>query len=283
MNQKSTSQFVPQTQGDETNKAVKVTPLLRAKDLAAPVPAWAAPDLQAEMLKASREAFDRVLHAARAEVAEDLERMRQATLSTATAQGNELGYKAGYEQGYEKGYQQAQQEVRAMLQAEFDEKNLAWQQEKDLLLADVREHWQSLVVSLTQTLHSVEDALLEDLVWLVTQWVERLIGLELTLSPDAVRRLVQNTLEQLPKIVYPLTIRVSSLDFSTLENLTIGHDGRTEVVADEQLNRGEVVIQSGHSEVTLKWKEVTRTLLDDVMKVIATRELSQHDADKIHE
>ena len=62
--------------------AVKITPLIRANQLASQGEAWTAPDLQAAMLQESRRAFDLALASARAEVAEGLALMKEAGLAS---------------------------------------------------------------------------------------------------------------------------------------------------------------------------------------------------------
>ncbi len=247
---------------------VKVTSLLRAKDVASSGSAWAAPDLQAEIVRTSKEAFERVLNSARADVAQDLERLRQATLSQARQEGIALGTQQGYEAGYEQGYKEA----KAMLDAEFELKSNELERERAGLKQVLVNEWQTLVLSLTQSLQQVETSLLQDVIWLSGQMAQRLVMAELTIAPDRVTALVHHVVENLPHIVYPLTIRLHPDDIKIIDMLSLTQEGRVDLHPDITLSRGECVVKSGYSEAVLRWQTQTSTVIDAALQLLLVSE-----------
>lgn len=258
--------------GNSDAAEIKVTPLLRAKDLATQSSAWSAPDLQAEMARASREAFERVLKAARADVAEDLERMRQATLSQARQEGLAQGTQKGQKEGYETGYEQGYNEAKAVLEAEFDIKTKAWEAERDALKLSLTQEWQTLVLSMTQSLTQLDTPLLQDIVWLSGQMAQRLVMAELTIAPERVNQIVHYVIEQLPRVIYPLTIRLHPDDVALMDMLALPQEGRVEVQADATLMRGECMVKSGHSEVVLHWQALLHKIMDAALQALLVSE-----------
>jgi flagellar assembly protein FliH len=228
--------------------------------------------LQEEMLRKSRESFEQVLKHARAEVAEDLERMRQATLAQAVQEGLTLGRQQGTQQGYEVGYEQGYAEAKAVLEAEFESKNSAWELERDALKQSLTQEWQALVLSLTQSLSHVESSLLQDIVWLSGQMARRLVMAELTLNPDHISTLIRQVVEGLPHIVYPLTIRLHPEDVALVDVLSISQEGRVLLQPDSTLERAACVVKSGHSEVVLNWQQQTQKVIDAALQALLASE-----------
>lgn len=262
--------------GNSEQGEIKVTPLLRAKDLATQSNAWAAPDLQAEMLRESREAFERVLKRVHADVAQDLERMRQVTLSQARQEGLEQGIQQGTQQGYEAGYEQGYNEAKAVLEAEFEAKNKLWHEERDALRQSVSQDWQTLVLSLTQSLTPLDNALVQDVAWLSGQMAKRLVMDALVFSPERVNALVNRVVQQLPRVIYPLMIRLHPDDVALIDLLALPQEGRVELQADESLSRGECIVKSGHSDVVLNWQEQTQKTIDAALQaLVASEQTSQ--------
>jgi flagellar assembly protein FliH len=265
--------FQPSTP-DGAKKPVKVTQLLRAKEVAAvPLTNWSAPDLQAEMARAARKSFERALAAARADVAEDLERWRQATLSEAKKEGWAQGFQQATQEGYEAGYAQGYAEVKAVLQAEYEAKNTAWQQEHDQLHQQMTSQWQTLVMSMTESLSAVEDEVAQDLVWLASTLAERIVMASLRIDPSLVQQLVRMVLDQLPKVVYPLQIGVHPDDLAWLEQMSLPAEGKVDWVVDRQLQQGEVWVKSGHGEAVLSWQQrVTQVAEAAMAQLVAERQ-----------
>jgi flagellar assembly protein FliH len=256
------------TKGNSEQGEIKVTPLLRAKDLATQSSTWAAPDLQAEMARAAHLAFERVLKRVHADVAQDLERMRQATLSQARQEGLEQGTQLGTQQGYEAGYEQGYNEAKAVLEAEFEAKNKLWEAERDAFKQSASQDWQTLVLSLTQSLTSQDHALLQDVVWLSGQMARRLVMGELHLAPERVNALVASVVHQLPRVIYPLTIRLHPDDIALIDLLALPQEGRVELLPDANLVRGECIVKSGHSDVVLNWQEQTQKIIDAALQAL---------------
>jgi len=257
---------------------IKVTPLMRARDLATQSNAWTAPDLQAEMLRESREAFERVLKRVHADVAQDLERMRQVTLSQARQEGLDQGTQEGTQQGYEAGYEQGYNEAKAVLEAEFEAKNTVWNEEREALKRSVSQDWQTLVLSLTQSLTPLDNALLQDVAWLSGQMAKRLVMDALVIEPDRVNALVSRVVQQLPRVIYPLVIRLHPDDVALIDLLALPQEGRVELQADASLSRGECVVKSGHSDVVLNWQEQTQKIIDAALQALAASEQTVHDS-----
>lgn len=273
----SSPPFQANNGNNKEDQPLKVTPLLRAKDIAvAPSNTWHAPDLQEEAVRASREAFEHAIKSARIEVAQDLERMRQATLSQARAEGlksgTEKGTQDGYKKGYETGYEIGYNEAKAVLEAEYNSKTKAFEAERDHLIKALTEEWQTLVLSLTQSLSQLDTPLLQDIVWLCGQMAQRLIIGELSIAPERVNSLVRAVVEGLPHIVYPLVIRLHPDDIALIDILSIAQEGRVDLQADAALERGECVIRSGHSEVALHWQEQARKVMDAALQALLASE-----------
>lgn len=264
--------------GNSEQGEIKVTSLLRAKDLAAQSSAWSAPDLQAEMLRSSREAFERVLKAAHAEVAQDLEKMRQVTLSQARQEGLEQGTLQGTQKGYEQGYEQGYNEAKAVLETEFSAKNQAWDAEKNTLKQQLTAEWQQLVLGMTQSLTQLDSLLLQDIVWLSGQMARRLVMGALTLAPERINAFVAQVVQQLPRVIYPLVIRLHPDDVALIDLLALPQEGRIELQADTSLSRGECMVKSGRSDVVLSWQEQTQKIIDAALQALVASEQSQHDA-----
>jgi flagellar biosynthesis/type III secretory pathway protein FliH len=264
------------TKGNHEQGEIKVTPLLRAKDLVAQSNAWAAPDLQAEMARAAHLAFERVLKTAHAEVAQDLEKMRQSTLSQARQEGLAQGTQLGTQQGYEAGYAQGYNEAKAVLEAEFAAKNSEWDAQRDALKSQLTEDWQVLIASVTQSLTALDMPLLQDIVWLSGQMAKRLVMGELHLAPERINALVASVIEQLPRVTYPLVIRLHPDDVALIDLLALPQEGRVELLPDVNLVRGECIVKSGHSDVVLNWQEQTQKVIDAALQALMAPEQSIH-------
>lgn len=238
--------------------AVKITPLIRANQLAAQSEAWVAPDLQASMLQESRRAFEMALASVKAEVAEALALMKEAELKAAREAGFAEGRAAGYEKGYEQGYAEA----RAVAEAEAQSERQAFEQLKADWLSETQQKTESLLIGVTQSLSDVEDSLLQDILWLTSQLAQRVAMDALIIQPERVQRLVEQVVAQLPQIVYPLHIRLHPDDVARIDQVLLSRDGRVEVHTDDQLLVGECLLRSGHSELSFSWKMQTEKLLD---------------------
>lgn len=238
--------------------AVKITPLIRANQLAVDSQTWSAPDLQATMLQESRRAFDMALASAKAEVAQALALMKEAELKTAREAGFAEGRTAGYEKGYEQGYAEA----RAVAEAEAQSERQAFEQLKAEWVSETQQKTDALLKGVTQSLSDVEDCLMQDMLWLTSQLAQRVAMDALNIQPERVQRLVEQVMTQLPQVVYPLHIRVHPDDVSRLDQVLLSRDGRVEVHADAQLLAGECLLRSGHSELSFSWKTQTEKLLD---------------------
>ncbi len=238
--------------------AVKITPLIRANQLATQGEAWAAPDLQAAMLQESRRAFEMALASAKAEVAEALALMKEAELKAAREAGFAEGRTAGYEKGYEQGYAEA----RAVAEAEALTEQEAFEQVKADWLSETQQKTESLLMGVTQSLSDVEDSLMQDILWLTSQLAQRVAMDALSIQPERVQRLVEQVIAQLPQLVYPLHIRVHPDDAARLDRVLLARDGRVEVHSDDQLLMGECVLRSGHSELSFSWKTQAEKVLD---------------------
>jgi flagellar assembly protein FliH len=253
--------------------AIKITPLIRANNLASSGEAWTAPDLQATMLQESRRAFEQALASAKAEVAEALALMKEVELKAA----REAGFAEGSATGYEKGYAQGYAEARAVAEAEALGEHQAFEQLKTDWITETQQKTEALLRGVTQSLSDVEDALMQDILWLTSQLAQRVAMDALTIQPERVQRLVEAVITQLPQIVYPLHIRVHPEDVARLDKALLSRDGRVEFIVDEQLSVGECQLRSGHSELYFLWKEQTQKLLD-----LAVRELFNASTDMPH-
>ncbi len=241
-----------------TQSAVKITPLIRANQLASQSETWTAPDLQAAMLQESRRAFETALASAKAEVAEALAVIKEAELKAAREAGFAEGRAAGYEKGYEQGYAEA----RAVAEAEASAEQQAFEQVKADWVSETQQKTELLLKGVTQSLSEVEDSLLQDMLWLTTQLAQRVAMDALSLQPKRVQVLVERVIGQLPQIVYPLHIKVHPDDVARLDPVLLSRDGRVELHADHDLAEGECVIKSGHSELCFSWKTQTEKLLE---------------------
>lgn len=250
--------------------AVKITPLIRANQLASQGEAWTAPDLQAAMLQESRRAFDLALASAKAEVAEALALMKEAELKAAREAGFAEGTRAGYEKGYEQGYAEA----RAVAEAEAQSERQAFEQVKADWLNETQHKTEALLAGVTRSLSAVEDGLMQDIIWLSGQLAQRLAMDALVLQPDRVQALVEQVIAQLPQIVYPLHIRVHPDDVARLDQVLLSRDGRVEVQADDKLLVGECVLRSGHSELSFSWQTQTTKVIDLAVNELFNANLS---------
>jgi flagellar assembly protein FliH len=237
-----------------TQGALKLTPLVRASQLNSLGQTWSAPDLQVTMLEESRRAFELALASAKADVAAALLTIREAERKAGYAEGRTTGYEAGYEQGYA--------EARAVAEAEMQSELERFEQQKAQWFSEVQQKTDALLVGLTQSLSGVEDALMQDILWLTTQLAQRLAMDALVIQPERVHRLVEQVIAQLPQVVYPLQIRVHPDDLVRLDEVKLSRDGRVELRSDDQLLQGECRLKSGHSELSFSWKSQTESLLN---------------------
>lgn len=252
------------------SEGVKITPLMRAKDLSEHSQTWQIPDLQSEIAKEANRAFERMLAAAREDVAQALAKMKEAELAQARAEGLAEGRAQGYEAGYAQGYQEA----KAVVDADFKVQLAAWHQEQAKWLEETKDKTTLLLSGLTRSLGGVEDALLQDMIWLTGEMAQRLVIDALTIAPERVQALVQSVVASLPQVVYPLHIRLHPEDVALVDSLLAAHEGRVELHADAQLTRGECVVRSGHSEVSLNWKQQTSKVIDAALQSLATESVS---------
>jgi flagellar biosynthesis/type III secretory pathway protein FliH len=241
-----------------TQSTLKITPLIRANQLSSQSETWSAPDLQAAMLQESRRAFEQALANAKAEVAEALALMREAELKAA----RKAGFAEGKRLGYEKGYQQGYTEARSVAEAEALSEYQAFEQLKANWLTETQQKTESLLLGVTQSLNVVEDSLMQDILWLSSQFAQKIAMDALNIQPERVQHLVKQVIAQLPQIVYPLHIRAHPDDVVRLDPVMLARDGRVELHPDEQLSTGECVLKSGHSELSFSWKVQTEKLLD---------------------
>lgn len=238
--------------------AIKITPLIRAEKLSVQGETWTAPDLQATMLKESRRVFEQALANAKAEVAEALALMKAAELKAAREAGLVEGRALGYEKGYEQGYSEAS----AVAQAEAQSARQAFEQVKAEWVEETQQKTEALLLGVTQSLSSVEDALMQDILWLSTQLAQKLAMNAVSIHPESVQQLVEQVIAHLPQITYPLHIRLHPNDVARLDKVILSRDGRVELYADSQLLAGECQLRSGHSELSFTWKAQTEKLLD---------------------
>lgn len=250
-----------------------VTSLLRSKDAGAAT-GWQAPDLQAVMAKEARDTFERLLSRARADVAQELDTIRRDIEHKAHKQGLQQGQTEGYEAGYAKGYEQAYAEARAVADQEFSARQQAWDEEKARLQADMTSGWQQLVLNLTQALKPVEDRVLMDITHLAVSVAERVLRAQIQLQPERVKEMVQVALDALPRVTYPLTLRLHPDDIALVETMQLDQAGRVTLIADGDLQRGECRVQSGHSQTAFLWQEQLDGVLNAALEQL-TAELSQ--------
>lgn len=237
---------------------VQITPLLRAKELTHDSQVWTAPDLQATMVKESRQVFERALANVRKEVAAALVVLRDAELSKAREQGLSEGKALGYEQGYAQGYAEAS----AVAQAEVASQQAAFAETQAHWLSEVQQKTEALLQGITQSLSGVEDLLLQDMIWLSAQMAQRLVADALQLQPERVQQLVSQVVQQLPHVIYPLHIELHPEDVPRIDPVLLAREGRVELHANTELQQGECVVRSGHSELSRQWQEQTQRLID---------------------
>jgi len=263
------------SQGSFKEAPKTLTPLLRSSDVVAVTANWQAPDLQSVIAQESKDAFDRLVGLARADVAKELERMRDAELAQARKEGFELGHQQGLTKGYEEGYEQGYREAKAVVDQDYDTKVSAWEETRARLEAEMTEHWQALVLTLTDSLVVFEPSLFDDVIWLTQQMAVRLLRAEMKLHPEHIQAYVRDILQQLPKVVYPLTITLNAQDVSLIESMKLDHDGRVILISSDELQRGECRVKSGHAEMSVTWQALTEQLMDALLSHFSQTESPQ--------
>ena len=260
----SSKPFSP-SQGSFKEQPKTLTPLLRSSDVVTVAANWQVPDLQSVIAQESKDAFDRLVSVARADVAKELERMRDAELAQARKEGYEQGHQQGLTKGYEEGYEQGYREAKAVVDQDYESKVSAWEETRAKLEAEMTEHWQALVLSLTDSLVVFEEGLFDDVIWLTKQMAMRLLRAEMKLHPEHIQAYVRDILQQLPKVVYPLTITLNAQDIALVEAMKLDHDGRVILTPSDEFQRGECRVKSGHAEMSLTWQSLTEQLMDALL------------------
>lgn len=249
------------TNVNQNSSEQPVASLLRAKDAqtsTVATQAWSAPDLQATIIAESKQAFERQLKIAKKEVAQALLVMRNAELAKAREQGLAEGRQQGYEAGYEQGYAEAKQVAETEIS-----------KEKEVLRAQQQATLQqlsSLVEGVTYSMSGIEDKLMQDMIWLTGQMAQALVMDALHIQPERVQQLVSHVVQNLPQLVYPLRIEVNPEGLTYIDTQQLTQEGRVDLQANDSLQAGEVLVQSGHSEVSLLWQQQTERLISATLK-----------------
>lgn len=250
-----------QANSNQKNIEQPVASLLRAKDVQdniTAMQAWSAPDLQVAMVAESRQAFEHQLKTAKKEVAQALLVMRNAELAKAREQGLAEGRQQGYEVGYEQGYAEAKQ----VAETEINKEKEALHAQQQATLQQLSR----LVEGVTYSMSGIEDKLMQDMIWLTVQMAQALVMDALHIQPERVQQLVSHVVQNLPQLVYPLRIEVNPEGLTYIDTQQLTQEGRVDLQANESLQAGEVLVQSGHSEVSLLWQQQTERLISATLK-----------------
>jgi flagellar assembly protein FliH len=251
---------------EQVKPAAQVSKLLRANDAqVSAIDQWQAPDLMALKAKEAEQAFQRLLAQTKAEVAAELALMREADRREAFEQGRQQGLTKGYEEGYALGLKEAQ----AVVDQSFASKMAEWDAEK----ASLRQDWQQLFAQMAQVFDVLDDAFFDQMVWLSQQMAERILRAELQLKPEHIQRVVRDAFAELPKLVYPITVQLNADDVALVQDLVFDAEQTIQFVVNEQFQRGECRVISGHAEVWHSWQLLSTQVMDQMLSHFAELQL----------
>ena len=151
-----------------------------------------------------------------------------ATAVTLTDEERQAIEDEAYQKGYDEGYAKAEATVRDELQAEVQ-----------LVVEDLRD----LTQKMAEAAHDTPN-FYAPLLKLATHLAEQLVRGELTLSGQAIARLVQTSLEEFDKDPSaPVLVRLNPEDLSRIEGHGLSLPGSMTLKADPTLTSGSVKVQ----------------------------------------
>jgi len=134
----------------------------------------------------------------------------ETTTASMTTPGHAEGYDAGYEEGYEKGLSLGQSEGEIKGQAAGQQQAQELMQQRDLEL-------QQALTSLAAVTNTLSDELLQPMQALALHMAKQLVRGELSLSTQAIERLVRLNMEQLHQSQSSIQVHLNPAEFERLQ------------------------------------------------------------------
>jgi len=169
----------------------------------------------------------------------ELEQLREQ----ARAEGLEAGRQAGFEQGYQAGMDAAAEDIKAQ-KARLTE-------------------WLS---HLSAPLEQLDQEVNEQLTALATQIARIMIARELTVNRDGLRQITTEAMQALPVATRELTLFCHPDDQPLMQELAEGHPRlQITITADEQIQPGGLVVESGAAQVDAQLANRWADLIDNLI------------------
>jgi len=169
----------------------------------------------------------------------ELEQLREK----ARAEGLEAGRQAGFEQGYQAGMDAAAEDIKAQ-KARLTE-------------------WLS---HLSAPLEQLDQEVNEQLIALATQIARIMIARELTVNRDGLRQIATEAMQAMPVATRELTLFCHPDDQPLMQELAESHPRlQITITADEQIQPGGLVVESGAAQVDAQLANRWADLIDNLI------------------
>ncbi|MDW6001514.1 flagellar assembly protein FliH [Vibrio mangrovi] len=188
---------------------------------------------------------------------EEIELIRQGAYQEGLHQGQEAGFRQGYDKGKEEGYQAGHQEG---LEAGQNDGLAAGQQIIDEHVAS----FVNLANQFAQPLALMNAQVERQLVDMVLSLVREVVRIEVQMNPQVILDTVKSSVESLPVTGHEITLKLNPEDVEIVrqsygeENLDFRH---WTLISEPSLNRGDVQIEAGESNVSYRIEDRIRTTL----------------------
>jgi flagellar assembly protein FliH len=195
---------------------------------------------------------------------EEIEQVQKQAYDEAYQQGQKDGYDKGFDEGKKAGHKAGYQEGYTLGQKEGSEKG--YQDNLHLLRKQAGE-FVHLMESLAEPFKELDDAVEQQLLYLVTALVKQIVRHEIKSSPEQILAVIHEAVHALPIASQKITLSLNPADAELVKKSLSPEDisAGWHVIEDAQVTQGGCRVKTTSSRIDLTVEQRFKTIVSNML------------------